>query len=733
MNDASIKLSNLSPEAKRALLAKLLKEKAQANASREWLSISHNQKALWFLQRLAPHSAAYNLLYAARINSQLDKAALQRAVQVLTQRYSILTATYTMHAGAPAQQQHPERVIRIEDVDAHGWSQEHLTEYLYAQSNQPIDLEQGPVLRVQLYQRATDDYVLAFIIHHVAADFWALDILVDELYLLYIGEKTGLTPPLPVVGTQNAEYVEWQQNMLTSSEGEHHWTYWQQELAGDLPLLSLPTDRPRPPVQTYKGASHTFTIPEPVSKQLRALANREKVTLFTLMLTAYQTLLYRYTNQEDIIVGTPALGRGRSDLERVIGYLANPVLVRAHLENNPSFAELLAQTRKGVISALEHQDFPFPLLVERLQPRRDPSYSPLYQTLFIWDRPRTRSNEDLARLGLEEFSRRAEQEHLTLEPFAYGQQGAPFDLTLTIFEIDGNLSADFRYNIDLFDASTIARFERHFLTLLAGIVADPQQRLQSLPLLTEAELHLQLVEWNATQHPFPDHVALHQLIEAQVERTPAATALIFAGQTRSYHELNVEANQLAHILMDTGVGPDVLVGVAMERSIEMVVALLAILKAGGAYVPLDPSYPHERLLYMLQDARVSLLLTQTRVRDTLPLSNIKTICLDPGWNAHVISGDENPATQVKSENLAYMIYTSGSLGRPKGVMNTHLGICNRLDWMQRAYQLDAHDRVLQKTPFSFDVSVWEFFLASADGCRTGDCASWWSSRSCLPG
>ncbi len=704
---------NLSPEAKRALLARLLKEKTQAKEV--WEPISHNQKALWFLYRLAPDSAAYNLLYAARIRSSLDVAALQRTLQTLAQRYPTLSATYVLQNGQPTQKLTSNRILPFAEVDATTWSLDYLEQHLIKESNQPINLEQGPILRLVLFKRSQDDYVLAFIAHHIAVDFWALDILVDELYALYVAEKTGLADPLPPPGPQHSDFVRWQNAMLAGDEGERHWNYWRQTLTGELPVLNLPTDHPRPLVQTYKGASHSFAISANITHKLRTLASTEKVTLFTLMLSVYQTFLYRYTNQEDIIVGTPALGRNHADWERVIDYLANPILIRAHLTNNATFQALLQQTRQGVLAALEHQDFPFPLLVERLQPRRNPGHSPIYQTLFIWDRPRTRSEQDVAQLADGELARRVAQEKLIFEPFAYGQQGAPFDLTLTVFEINGELSADFRYNKDLFDAATIARMEQDFQTLLEGIVEKPTQNLLALPLVAATERHKILFEWNATESEYPSATSLHRLIEEQVERTPDTTALFFAGETRSYRELNNEANQLAHRLQQAGVGVETLVGVSMERSLEMVVALLAVLKAGGAYVPLDPTYPAERLVYMLEDAQVPILLTQTNVLARLPQSKATPICVDPGWNVSATEPTTNPLNDVQANNLAYMIYTSGSTGKPKGVMNTHQGICNRLHWMQQAYQLESNDRVLQKTPFSFDVSVWEFFWPLLSG------------------
>ncbi len=459
-------------------------------------------------------------------------------------------------------------------------------------------------------------------------------------------------------------------------------------------MLNLPIDRPRPPVQTYRGASHTFQLDQELSRRLKSLATAEKTTLYMLLLAAFQVLLFRYTDQEDILIGTPALGRSRADLERIVGYLVNPVILRSDLSGNPSFKELLNQVRHKVIAALEHQDYPFSLLVERLQPKRDPSYSPLFQAMFILDR-----SPQIVRGGL------------GLEPFILEQRGAPFDLTLRMSEADGTLSADLRYNVDLFDATTIARMENHLRTLLAGIVADPEQRLRDLPLLTEAERHQLLVEWNDTQSDYPEHACIHRLIEVQVQRTPEAAAVVFEGEILTYKELNRLANQLAHALQTSGVGPDVLVGVCMERSLEMVVALLGILKAGGAYVPLDPTYPRERLDYMLHNSQVPVLLTQTRLLDRLPYDGMQVICLDANWGALASeeAQEENPVSKVQPDNLAYMIYTSGSTGRPKGVMSVHRGLTNRLHWMQQAYQLTASDCVLQKTPFSFDVSVWEFF------------------------
>jgi len=703
MSDTFKRSAGLSREEKRALLAELLRKKA--GESRDWSPLSHGQRALWFLYRLAPESPAYNLLYAAYVRSTLDIPSLQRAVQALLERHPLLSAIYTMQDGEPMQHFHPDHKLHVEVIDASSWSREQLNQRLLEEGDHPFDLERGPVLRIKVFQRTAQNDLLSLTVHHIAVDFWSLDMLINELCLLYAAERGGLPAPLPAPVSHYPDFVRWQADMLASSAGEGHWTYWQQQLQGPLPMLNLPLDRPRPAVQNYRGASHTFELGEELFHQLKALASAAKTTLYTLLLAAFELLLYRYTDQDDLLIGTTALGRSRAELEKIVGYLANPVVLRTSLSGNPTFQELLGRVRQTVIGALDHQDYPFPLLVERLQPRRDASYSPLFQTFFVFEKPRDPWEQDPS---LSEPSQSAIQERLRLEPLVYGQQGAPFDLTLRMIEVNGSLSADLRYNVDLFEAATMARMQQHFLTLLQGIVADPGQRIADMPILSQAEQR-QLLAWNDTQREYPDRVCVHQLIEQQVHRTPEAPAVVFEDQQLTYREVNCRANQLAHALQARGVGPEVLVGVCLERSLDLVVALLAILKAGGAYVPLDPTYPAERLAYMIQDAQLPLVLTQERLRDRLPQEGRQLLCLDSDWQASASWPEENPVSAVQPDNLAYMIYTSGSTGRPKGVMNVHYGLCNRLFWMQQTYQLTPADRVLQKTPFSFDVSVWEFF------------------------
>jgi len=727
LGDNSKGFANLSAEQKRAYLAQLLRKKAQPEALNPALPLSHGQRALWFIYQLAPRSSAYNLVYAARVRAPLDAALLERAARSLLRRHPILTATYSVQQGQPVQQLHSDQPINLDSVDAVAWDEAELDRRIEEEGDRPFNLERGPLLRVTAFTRGPEDYVLEIVIHHIVIDFWSFELLIDEFRTLYAAEKLGIQPPAPA-GLPYADYIRWQTDMLAGAEGEQHRAYWQKALEGDLPALSIPTDRPRPPVQTYGGAFHSFSLDERLSERLKALAHQERVTSFMLLLAAFQTLLYRYTDQEDILVGTPAAGRGRADVQRTFGYLANPVALRANFSDNPTFKDLLGRVRQTVIGAIEHQDYPFPLLVERLQPRRDPSYSPLFQAVFVWDQLHQFESASgvfaathAAWFGQGEAAARLAREKLPVEPLVLNQQGAAFDLTLRMRELDdGSLAVDFRYNTDLFDAATIVRLGDHFQTLLEGITAQPEQRVGSLPLLTPEERHHILVEWNETRSEYPADTCVHQLFEAQVEQAPDAIAVVFEGQRLTYRQLNRRANQLAQTLQKRGVGPESLVGVCMERSLEMVVALLGILKAGGAYVPLDPTYPRDRLEYMIQDAHLTVLLTPQRLLNALPESDGTTImALDAGfaWDDESRRWDAHPANAVGPDNVVYMIYTSGSTGKPKGVLNLQRSLTNRLWWMQQTYHLTPADRVMQKTPFSFDVSVWEFFWPLIAGAR----------------
>ena len=670
-------------------------------------ALSHGQKALWFLYKLAPQSHAYNVAFTARICSQVSVPTLKQAFQKLNDRHPMLRATFFEQDGEPRQKIKDRQEICFEEFDASAWSPDELKQQVIQAYQRPFDLERGPILRVSLFNCSDCDRVLLLSIHHIACDGWSIWLLLDELRVIYQGQIHEFESLLPTLEFSYLDYVNWQSEILANSEGEGLWHYWQQQLAGELPLLNLPTDRRHPPVQNYQGSSHSFNLSPELTQKLKELGQTEGTTTFMTLLAAFQVLLHRYTGQDDILVGSPMKCRSQTEWHKIFGYLVNPVVLRANLADNPSFSAFLAQVRQTVLNAIAHQDYPFPLLVERLQPERESSRSPLFQTMFVLQKP-NKSGDILDLLAADE-SVRVNWGGLELESFEIPQQDGQFDLTLEMMETKDSIRGILKYDTDLFDAATIARMEGHFQVLLEGIVANPSQQIGHLPILTPSEEHQLLVEWNDTKTDYPQDKCIHQLFEEQVEKTPDAIALVFEDQQLTYRELNSRANQLAHYLQSLGVKPEVLVGICVERSVEMVVGLLGILKAGGAYVPIDPTYPQELITYMLNDSAVSVLLTTEDLAATLPQSKANLVSLDRDWSIISKNSQDNCPNRVDGQHLAYMIYTSGSTGKPKGAMNTHQAIRNRLLWMQDAYQLNGADKVLQKTPFSFDVSVWEFF------------------------
>ncbi len=679
---------------------------------RKQFPLSYNQRAIWFLHQLAPESAAYNIPFALRIRSEVDIPALRRAFQSLVLRHPVLRTTYTMIDGKPVQRVHKHQTICFEEIDASTWDQDDIDRHLAENAHYHFDLENGSVLRVTLSTRSARDHILLLTMHHIATDFWSMLVLMDEFGALYQAEKSGTRMALPLLSVSYKDYIRWQGKALGGSEGEQLFAYWREQLSGELPVLNLPTDRPRPPVQTYQGASYTFKLSKKLTDELHALAQASEATLYMTLLAAFQVLLYRYTDQEDILVGSPVAGRSRPDFDGIIGYFVNPVVMRADLSGNPPFQAFLEQVCQTVLAALEHQDYPFQLLVERLKLKRDVSRSPIFQVMFVLQQPHRL--EASAPFILREAGGRMNLRGLVLESMAIEGRAAQFDVTLSMVEWDGELTASLEYNTDLFDAATVRRMAGHFQTLLQGIVAHPEQRIAELPILTEAERHQLLVEWNDTKTDYPTDKCIHELFEAQVERTPDAVAVVLPAehdedQQLTYRELNARANQLAHYLRTLGVGPEVLVGLCVERSLEMIVGLLGILKAGGAYVPLDPSYPTERLNFMLEDAGVPVLLTQERLKAGLLEQQVRIVCLDTDWGVISQKSEKNSVNGVQPENLAYVIYTSGSTGKPKGVLISHRSIATHCRDIRRHYELDSLDRVLQFASCSFDTSLEQIF------------------------
>ncbi len=684
--------------------------------------LSHGQQALWSLYQLAPSNTAYNATYAAKLVTNLDIPALKQAAQALFERHPGLRTTFATIDGESVQTVHENQQVDfiIQETfdlgqdDVNKWLSERsvdalakpLVEKRLVARHRSFDLEQGSILRFDLLinhiktdKLARKEHILLITLHQIVGDFWSLEIMIGELCALYKAIITGVPAQLPAQNYQYQDYVKWSEQMLASSEGERLRAYWQQQLSGELPLLNLPTDRPRPQTQTYNGASHFFTVEEKLRQKLTKLAKKEDTSLYTLLLTTLQILLLRYTNQEDILIGSLMGNRSRSEFEKIVGHFTNPVVLRGDLSGKPTFQELLGRSHSCVLDALEHQDYPFPLLVEQLQPVRNPSFSPLYQVALVWHH----SHQSIDIDGL------------ILESMIPEAKAAAFDLTLTILEEPGSLKGTWNYNTDLFDDSTIARMMGHFVTMLEAIVANPQQRIDQLPMLTQFEQQQLLVEWNDTQVDYPQDKCIHQLFEEQVERTPNAIAVVFENQQLTYHELNCQANSLAHYLRSLGVGADVLVGICLERSLEMVVGLLGILKAGGAYVPLDPEYPKDRLSFMLENAQVSVLLSQKRLLDKLPEYQAKLICLDEVWSEILQNKQNNPIEVVTATHLANVIYTSGSTGKPKGVMVEHSGLCNLAQAQIQTFGLSGDSRVLQFASFSFDACISEILMAFGSG------------------
>ena len=688
-------------------LMTLLRERLDAP---ETYPLSQGQRALWFLYKLAPDSAAYNIMYSARLQSDLNIEALRQAFTQLIERHSILRTTYTTLNDEPIQQVHKKPLIHFKVIEGRHWSQEDLNNWISKEADRPFDLEQGPVLRIELTEFSESAYpILLLTVHHIAMDFWSFDIFNNELEIFYNAIHSGELVDLPPLQWNYKNYVSWETEMLASGKGKHLLTYWQKQLDGELPVLNLPTDYPRPRIQTYNGTNYDFELDEKTTQQLRDFSQETGNTSYMILLAVFQVLLSRYTAQEDILIGSPMLGRNRSELENMLGYFVNPVVLRTQLHGNPTFKQWLDNVRHLVLEALEHQDYPFGLLVEQLQIERDSSRSPLFQVAFAWDRPR--SNQ-LALSG----NNGEQSERLIIETLATGQRGSAFDLTLTVYESERFFNCQLTYNTDLFEQATISRMAGHLQTLVTGILTNPHQRLSKLPLLTQTE-YQQFLAWNDTKVDYPQDKCIHQLFESQVAKTPDAIAVVFENQQLTYSVLNRRANQLAHYLQTLGVKPEVLVGICVERSLEMIIGLLGILKAGGAYVPLDPSYPKERLAFMLEDAQVPVLLTQNKLIEQLSEHQAQVVCLDTDWETISQWSEEDLVSGVQAENLAYVIYTSGSTGKPKGVQIVHQSLTNFLITMQESPGLTERDILLAVTTISFDIAALELYLPLIVGAQ----------------
>ncbi len=660
--------------------------------------LSSSQQSLWFLHQLAPEDPTYNLAFAAHVRGGLDVNSLHTAFQALVDRHASLRTTFANDNGEPAQRVLEHATVHFEEHDATQLDQTVLEERLVAEAQRPFDLEHGPLLKVHLFRRADGENVLLLTAHHIIVDLWSLTVLMHELGILYNAERSGTRAQLPPLSRRYVDYVHWQNDLLRSELGQNHRRYWQEQLAGPLPALALPTDRPRPPVQTYRGAAHTFRLNPELMRRLKALSKDQNATLYMTLLAAFQVLLHRYTGQLEILVGSPTSGRNRGWLAGVVGYLVNPVALRAHLSPEQPFADFLGDVRRTVLAAFEHQDYPFALQVQDVQAERDASRSPVFQVMFALQKSHLRNDQSVAAFAVGDPGAQIPLGDVVLDSLALSQRSARFDLTLLMAETEEHLGASFEYNTDLFDATTIERLSQQFEQLLESIVTKPQTALSRLPLLSQQEQQL-LATWNDTQREYPRGESMHGLFEAQVERTPAAIAVVSGSTRLTYQELNECANRLAHHLISLGVSAEDRVGIMLERSPDMLISLLGVLKAGGSYVPLDPAYPRERVEFMTEDAGLKVRLTAQYLADAEIADQPST----------------NPCLFVADNQLGYLIYTSGSTGRPKGVAIEHGSATAFIHWASDVFSQEDLRSVLFSTSICFDLSIFEVFVTLSRG------------------
>ncbi|UNU27128.1 non-ribosomal peptide synthetase [Microcoleus vaginatus] len=662
------------------------------------LPLSFAQERLWFFDQLEPGNPFYNLCGAVRVTGQLNAEALRQSIEKIIERHEVLRTAFAAVEGQPIQVVAAAGDFQMPLIDLTDRSpddrQAQVQRLSAEEARDAFDLGQSSLLRAKLLRLDETEHVLLLTVHHIVFDGWSLGVFLRELaefYQAFSSDRLPWLSPLPI---QYADFAAWQRQQLQGEILETQLAYWKQQLSGSLPILNLPTDFPRPAVQTFQGARQTWELPKDLSLALAQLGQQEKATLFMTLLAAFKTLLYRYTGQTDILVGSPIANRNRSEVEALIGFFVNTLVLRSDLNGNPTFRELLRSVREVALGAYAHQDVPIEKLVEELQPERDLSYSPLFQVGFALQNGLTQT---------------LELPGLTLNSHEIDTGTANFDLMLFLEETERGLIATWEYSTNLFQPSTIARMQGHFQILLEGIIANADTRISELPLLSDRDRHQLLVEWNNTQVDYPKDSTIHQLFEAQVDRTPDAIAVVFEDQKLTYRELNKRANQVAHYLQKLGIKPEVLVGICTERSLSMVVGILGILKAGGAYIPLAPDYPQERLAYMLADSQVSVLLTQHKILASLPKHQAQVICLDADWDLISQEVEDEPVSGVQARNLAYIIYTSGSTGKPKGTMILHLGVVNYLSWCTKAYAVADADGAPVNSSISFDATITSLF------------------------
>jgi amino acid adenylation domain-containing protein len=669
------------------------------------LPLSFAQQRLWFLDQLEPGSAFYATTRVLRVVGSLDTGALESAFSRVIERHESLRTRFRSIEGRPVQVVLPRCAFRVPLVDLtsvpEGEREAAAARRAKEEGSRPFDLATAPLLRVCLLRLSKREHVLVIAMHHIVSDGWSLGILVQELAAFYEEARGGRPAALPELSIQYPDFAAWQREWLTGDRLESQISYWRSQLSG-LPALELPTDRPRPAVQSYRGGRHSVVFPRPLLEAARDLARREGATLYMTLLAAFAAVLQRYTGQDDVAVGSPIAGRNRAEIEGLIGFFVNTLVLRTDVSGDPTFRELLRRVREAALGAYAHQDLPFEKLVEELQPERDLARNPLFQVLFALQN---------APGGSFELS------GLRVSPFRFESGTARFDLEVHLWDRPEGLVCTLLYATDLFDPETAARMAGHFQVLLEAAVADPRSRVSELPLLTEPERQQVLMGWNRTDAPYPREATLVSLFEDQAARTPDAQAVVDGPRRWTYRDLNERANRVARALARRGIGAEAPVGLCVDRSLEMVVGLLGILKAGGAYVPLDPEYPRERLAFMLEDSGARALVSVDRLRERLPEGTIERILLDADASAIARESGENRPPSAGPRNLAYVIYTSGSTGRPKGVAIEHGNAVALVAWAHGVFGARDLAGTLASTSICFDLSVFELFAPLTSGGR----------------
>ena len=673
--------------------------------------LSFAQQRLWFLSELQPDSPVYHIPASVHVRGPLDAGVLGRCLREVVRRHESLRTSFRVTDGQPVQVVEAAWVAELPLVDLSALPEvrreEEVRRLVAHDYARPFSLRRGRLWRASLLRLGPEEHVLSLMMHHIISDDWSVTVLAGELGALYDAYTRGESSPLAELPVQYADYAQWQRQWLRGEELERQFDYWSRQLAGGPAPLQLPTDRPRPAVQSFRGGACPVRVPRASAGALRRVCQEESCTLFMGLLAAFQALLHRYTNQDEVVVGSPIANRTREEVEGLIGFFVNMLVLRTDLSGDPTFRELLARSREVCMGAYEHQDLPFEQMVERFQPGRDLGRTPLFQVALVL--------QNVPKPAREGNGAEPSERDLSWSPYGVERGTSKFDLTLNLQETPGGLEGVIEYNSDIFEEASVGRLARHFEALVEAAAREPGRNVWSLPLFTTEERR-QLIG-TARAEPRRADVCLHRLFETRAAARPDSVAVSFDGEHLTYAELNRRANRLAHTLRARGVGPDSLVGICLEPSAEMVAAILGIHKAGGAYLPLDPSYPRERLAYMLEDARIAAVVTRPAQAGVLPPTGLDVLCLERDAAAIERAGDENPAGGAEPDNLAYVIYTSGSTGRPKGVEVSHRNVSRLLSATERWFDFGPADVWTLFHSYAFDFTVWEVWGALAYGGR----------------